>query len=262
VPAGATAIMKADAASFPLLGSLHHLFSASTPPCWGALEARMVAGYQIEVRSEHTSVFVFEGDLPRDEVEACAKLVVATAPVPFTVRREGEFTVIDGGSLGAAHVASRGRFLVAGRRELVREALAGSPGNTWAARLAALPPAPLAGSSSDALFANLLRIPTAGWDIVFDEFGKQGGQPAIRGHVLVHASTAADAALAARRIADGDLWFPVAVPPPLLAALRRLRTSVHDRDLQLDFDLAMFDGVDFAAISELGDRLRAVQPAP
>lgn len=261
IPAGATGIARGDAASFPIFGFWHSMFASAVAPCWPALEARLTAGYQVEIRSRQSSVFVFEGDLPRDQVEACARLVLSSAPVPFTVRRDGELTVIDGGSLGAAHAAWRGRFIVAGRRDLVLDALAGPPGNAWSTRLAALPPAPLAVVSSDALFGNVLRIPTTGWDLVLDELGRPS-QPALRGRVLVHATTAADAALAARRLAGGDLWAPVAIPPSLIAALRKLRTSVHDRELELDFDLATFQGVDMAEMSQLADQVRAIQPAP
>jgi hypothetical protein len=260
IPAGATAISRSNAANFPIAGFLRNIFKTAGTPCWATLEARVSTGYQIEVAARHASVFVIDGDLPRDQVEACVTQVFSTAPVPFSLRREGEFTVLDGGSLGVAHAAWRGRLVVAGPKDLVLEALAGSPGNAWSARLAALPPAPLAGVSNDAIFANVLRVPTTGWDVVFDELGKVDGEARLRGHVVVHLSSASDAALAARRIADGDLWFPVEVPPPLLAGLRKLRVSVRGGDLELGFDRAMFEGVDFAVISALGERLRAVQP--
>ena len=78
VTADATAIARQAAGYVALVSAVERMLP-SVPPCWNQLVGRVRAAYQVEV-GPGGAYHIFEGDLPRDEVEACAYELRAFEP--------------------------------------------------------------------------------------------------------------------------------------------------------------------------------------
>ena len=260
IPAGATGVSRFVPAQFPMTTMLASLTNAKEVSCWNELQKKVASAYQIEIKARRTSVFILEGDVTRMAAENCIPAALAKLPAAIRVTNEGDLAVFDAGPLGKAYAAWRGRFIVAGDRQSVVEALAGSPdGRAWTQRLAALDGI-IAIASSDALFGVLLGVESTGWDLAFTDVSQHPEPVRMTGRIIVHGATPADAATAAKRVPAGDFRFPVKLPDKLVAALRKLKVTVRDKDVELAFDAATFAGVAWEDMQELQQSLQGALP--
>ncbi|MDX2088616.1 MAG: hypothetical protein SFX73_12245 [Kofleriaceae bacterium] len=235
----AVGVMRATGADAPIVSFLTSLQQGSAPACWTSLVGKIQAAYQIELPAR-TSYFVFEGDLPRPEVERCVVEAMARA-VPTTVRTEGELAVFDAGQLGTTYAGWRAHAVVAGSRDQVMAALAGPKETTrWRPRLAALPAGvPIAAWRQDALLSLLFGVETSSYVFVIDKLAK----PSFDARIIATYKTPADAAIAARRIKQGETHTAAAPPPALVEAFQRFQVAQDGPVVTIGFGLATFGGM-------------------
>jgi hypothetical protein len=268
LPASTRSITRWQGDTFVILQYLEGLGTSSSE-CWQALKRKVVSTYQVQLW-RNASFFVVAGDLPLDEVERCARTALSLLP-PAETRREGELTVMSWRDFGEVVGLRRGRYLVAGARAEVQEALAGpraEPG--WAARLAGSPGAAVDIEVRDYLFENLLGEPNHSWAIIFESFPTTPGTDPkeFRGRVTVHYARPEEAARAAARLARDELGFRVDLPASMSAALRKIQIAAEGADLVLRFDMSMFMSLDFAELQAWVEKHQAKQapaeaaPAP
>lgn len=244
VTADATAIARQAAGYVALVSAVERMLP-SVPPCWNQLVGRVRAAYQVEV-GPGGAYHIFESDLPRDEVEACAYELRAFEPF---VRRDGPIDeFIERG--GRFYAAWRGPLvIVARRRALVEAALAvRSPtvARTWRDRLAALSPGPLVVWRTDPLLANLIGVPTVAYQVVIETVAAD--PPRFAGVVVAQFAHPEAAALAAERIRTGAWQSPLDPPPEMIAAMTRLVVTTRGPELEARFDERTFVGVDLAML--------------
>lgn len=255
VTADATGIGRFAGGHVALLTAVEAMI-APPPPCWTRLASQVRAAYQIEV-GPGAAYHVFDGDLPQDEVEACA---TALRGLEAYVGHDGPIAefIVRGGRFYAAW---RGPLvIVASRRALVEAALAvrsQTLARTWRDRLAALRPGPMAMWRSDALIANLVGVPTVAYQLVIDSVGAV--PPRLTGVVVAQFAHPEAAALAAERLRAGAWGSTLAPPPEVVTALARLVVAVRGAELEARFDEHTFAGVELAVLSAWVAR---VSPGP
>jgi hypothetical protein len=257
-----TGFARSSGEEFPILSYLSGLVS-SPPPCWSRLRGAITAAYQLELGAAGGSYFLIEGSLPRPEVERCAQIALADI-IPIAVEADGELAMFRVPTGGAFYAAWRGPFIIVGTKDQVNRALgAGTPelARTWRARLAQLPPhAPLAMWRSDALLTSLFGVATTSYLFVFDRMEHR--PPAqVTGRVLVRYGNAADAAVAARRIQQGELQLAETPPVDLVDALRRMKVTQSGTLVEIGFDLGMFADLDLEALQRWFRSIIAAGPA-
>ena len=245
VTADATAIARQAAGYVALVSAVERMLP-SVPPCWTHLVRQVRASFQVEV-GPGVAYHIFEGDLPRDEVEACAYELRAFEPF---VRRDGaidEF-IVRGGRFYAAW---RGPLvIVASRRALVEAALAvraPTVARTWRDRLAALPSGPLVVWRADPLLANLIGVPTVAYQVVIETVAAD--PPRFAGVVVAQFAHPEAATLAAERMRSGAWQSPLDPPPEMIAAMTRLVVTTRGPELEARFDERTFVGVDLALLN-------------
>lgn len=70
---------------------------AMLPPCYAPLRAKVTGYTQLELEGVKKSVFLFEGDAPRSEIEACAEQIgTRLSKQPLKIDRAGELTTLSG----------------------------------------------------------------------------------------------------------------------------------------------------------------------
>ncbi len=241
----ATGLLRGTAESFPIVAFFSNLVP-SPPPCWTRLRAAIEVAYHVEL-VDGGSYIVIEGALPRSEVERCVR---GLEPVSISVEPDGELVAFDAGPLGTAYAAWRGAVIIAGTRaHVVKAAMPNGPGPTrmWRARLATLPPGPMAIWRSDALLANILGVPTTSYVLAFETLQKTP-EPFFAGRLIIEYPTSADAADAARRISAGQLAPAIAAPPELVESFRRMKVTRLDHRVEAAFDLDTFAGLDLGIL--------------
>jgi len=257
-----TGVMRGAGADFPVVAYVSSLLS-TPPPCWTALRAAIATGIQLEIPGAGT-YFVFEGQLPREEVERCVTTSLADT-FPVRVTHDGELVAFDAGPrLGTAYAAWRGSSIVAGTRAQVTSALAvDAPdvARTWRERMASLPPASIAMWRSDALITNLFGVPTTSYVITIDH-STRAGQPFIDGRVIARYASADDATEAAGRVTRGELEPALNAPPELVEAFKRMKQTQTGTTVEIGFDLDMFEGVDLGLLQHWLGSLAARPAGP
>jgi len=219
-------------------------FAALMPPppdCWTKLTDAIGAAYQLEispVRTSYRSYYLIEGALPRDEVEACLKAAFADLS-PVTAERDGELGVFHLGADVTVYAAWRGSIVIAGSKELVTRALrAGTPevARTWRERLSQMPTGPMAMWRADVLLASLSGASPTNYIVTIDRIAR-APRAFISGRILARYGAAGDAAIAARRLKQGELHLPDNGVTELADAFRHLKVSQAGTTLELAYDL-------------------------
>jgi hypothetical protein len=244
-----TAVLRASGDNVPVVGYVSRLVP-SPPACWTKLRGAIAAGYQLQLGAAG-SYFVFEGALPREEVEQCVPAALA-GKLPVTVERDGELVAFHAGGVGTVHAAWRGSVVVAGSKEQVTRALAAGTaevGRAWRERLAQLPPGLLAAWSGDLLLTNLFGVATTSYLFVIDRAEKTPA-PFFSGRVIARYGSAGDAAVAARRIKQGELYLATPAPAELVYAFTRMKVRQAGAVVEIGFDADMFDGVDLEQLQQ------------
>lgn len=238
---------------------------ASAPPCVAKLRAAIREDYQLEVGADRTSYVIFAGALPRAEVEACARAVMAAQPA-VQVRSEGETLIVKHDHVpDELHLVWRGGWLLAGGREELARALRGTSPEAaarWRERFGMLPAAGLAAWSDNALLENLIGVSTTQYLVTFDTAQKPTPKPDFTFRVIAHYATPADAAIAARKVKAADIEPRFAPPRELTAAIKKFEVKQHDETIDITMRSDMFEqaGVDFA-VMETWVRGMAAQPS-
>jgi len=238
-----TGVLRGSSQDFPLVSYVSSLLP-SPPTCWTKLRAAIDVGYQLQLPS-NGSYFIFEGTLPRDEVERCLPAALAKA-LPVRIDHDGELLVVDAGKAGTVYAAWRGSVIIVGSRAKVVNALnANAPdvARAWQDRLAALPSAPLASWSSDALLTGLFGVPTASYEFVIDQV------PSLAGRVIAQYANAHDAAVAAARIREGAVDSALA-PPELGEAIKHMSVTQTAATVTCEFSEDTFAGLDLAMLQK------------
>ena len=252
VPSGMETITRFGARGpiVDMLGSLAD--SASTtgrPPCWGALVPKLTD--MISFANVHTkrSVTVLTGDLPRKDVEACVAQVFAKDPYVVKVGADGDlatFTMADGEPIYAAW---KDGMIVAGDKQIVTDVLtAARAAEPWAARLAALPATfqMMEMASIDPIATRLFGVTTTGYDVIgITE------RPA-KAHVVIHATSAADAAMIVQKLATNTVAWGVVMPAAFGEAIKKTPAAVNGTDVDVAIEQANFAAVDAVDLAKLG----------
>ncbi|HEY4180630.1 MAG TPA: hypothetical protein VGM90_27485 [Kofleriaceae bacterium] len=168
IPPNATSVGRFHGLESPIVAVVDPLMPYGYA-CWTELEQSVHTSYQI-LLAERKSFFVFDGDLPRDKVEACAgKQLEVNNLAKSGFVREGKLSIIatQGGDLV---VGWRDGLTIVGNREQVSGALAQTQSNLAWEKLLAETPVTTATTmiSTEQQFGNLLGIPTTSWMITID----------------------------------------------------------------------------------------------
>jgi hypothetical protein len=228
-------VAKTEAEHFPLSVFVGRF--AGSAPCWTKLGGAVTAAYLLELSTSRDPYVLIEGTLPRDEVVRCVPVAFAAT---VTVEEEGELVAFRASGLETVYAAWRGSIIVVGGKEQVTRVLhAGTPelGARWRARLAQLPPARVATWRDDPFLTNLFGVATTSYVIAIDRI-EQTPKPYryYAGRVLGHYRTAGDAAVAARRIKQGEL----VAPEVILHAVKLMKVTQRGPLVEIGFDTEMF----------------------
>jgi hypothetical protein len=215
-----------------------------TSPCWEALEKTLVAGYQIELDvTPRNSYFILEGAFPRAAVIDCIPRAIRNTKL--SAKLDGELVAITPAEepQHPAYVGLRGQFAVIGTKQQVEAALQTPTAETrarWqAVRVAQPATAPVWMARGDRLLTNLFGVDTTGYVFVLDKV--QG--ESFAGRVIATYKNAGDAAVAARRIKQGELQTQVEAPATLLTSFKRMTVKQSGVTVELGFNLDTFGGL-------------------
>lgn len=252
-----TGVLRSDAQRSPIVGYLSSLLEAP-PPCWTKLTTAIRASYQLEVAGRG-SYFLFEGDLPRPEVERCVTTALKDA-LGIRVTRAGELSAFES-QAGTTYAAWRGSVVIAGTQAQVTAAMkTDDPALTkrWQQRIAELPTGVMAMWRDDALLANLFGVPTTSYAFALTR-AEKAPRPYFAGQLVVRYATAEDAQRAAQRMGAGELATAVDAPPQLVAAFQRMKITTDAQTVTVELDSDMFEGLDLGQLQAWLAQL-AVQP--
>jgi hypothetical protein len=261
VPKTAAGILRYAPTSLPIV-TLLRTFTKGTR-CWGDLERKVVDSYQITL-ARPDSVFIIEADIPIVDVESCAKDAFDTDNL--RIHHEAGLVGFELPGVGTGWAAWRGRYVIAGSKPAVLEALAGPAiGSPWTARITTLATQPLAEMASittGEVFAGLLEIEVATWELTLNSNRDPDASKRSNGKVIIHATTPSQATAGARRIATGDLHFIVPLPDTVIAAIRKLKVDVRGADIEVSFDQSMFEGMDLGQLGQFYEQMKLALPTP
>jgi hypothetical protein len=261
ISSNVVAILKTKPDHFASLKYLQPMLGPRTPPCWSALEAKLVASYELHVPNVdgkgRTTYWILEGDLPRAEVERCVPPAIRAWAVDM--QADGDllsFSVPDGTRLYAAW---KPPFVVVGPRDLVNGALSSRPVPRWHDLLGAVPPTvPVWWASDDGLFSDLLGVSTKHYAVAIERL-ELAPNRYFAGRATVTYHSAGDAAIAARRIKQGEVQLAFRVTPDILESFKRFKVKQTGAVVEIGFDLGMFGGISDEAIAMMIVKLLRAQ---
>ena len=258
------AVMKTRPEDFMALRYVDRLLGASPAPCWTALERKLVATYQLQVPATGahatTSYFVLQGELRQQDVVACVPAAITA--VPLTVEQDGGLVAIKGPEGATTYAAWRGPFVIVGARDLVDAARTApvTANARWHALLGGAPAAPIWWASEDALLAGLLGVPTTHYTITFERL-EASPTPYFAGRAVISYASPGDAAIAARRIKQGELEPPFDAPE-LASSFKRFSVKQTGTTVEVGFDLGMFGGITVESLGAITAKAMAALHQP
>jgi hypothetical protein len=248
IPAGMQTVTRFGARG-EIVEMIGALGDAQTQPCWQALIPKMTDMFSFANIHTQKSVAVVTGDLPRKDVEACVAQVFAKDPYKVAIGADGDLATFAMAGGDPIYVAWKDGLVVAGDKSAVTEALtAPRATENWAARLSALPPTfqLMEMASIDPIATTLLGVPTTGYDMV-----GVTERPA-KAHVIIHATSPADAAAIAKKVGANDIQWGAEMPAAFGDAIRKTTVAVKGSDVDVLVDQANFAGVPDEDLAKLG----------
>ena len=260
ISSNVVAIMKTKPEYFLVLKYLQPALGAPKDPCWTALEAKLVAGYQLWVPNVdgvgQSSYFIVEGNLPRAEVERCVPAAIKMFPVD--AKPDGDLLAFTGPDGATTFAAWKPPFVVIGARDLVNGALTSKPVPRWHELLSAVSPAvPVWWASADRLFTNLFGVMTKHYEVAFERI-ESAPNAFFAGRAIATYNSAGDAAIVARRIKQGEVDLPF-LAPEVVESIKRFKVKQNGNVVEIGFDLGMFGGITVETLTEMTAKLMAAQ---
>ncbi len=255
------AVMRTRPDLFMPLRFLRPLLASPPPPCWTELEKALVATYQLSAPKAgggNTAYWILEGNLPKAKVVSCLPAAITQATV--TVKADGDLLAISGSDGATTYAAWRGPYVVVGPRDLVNDAQSGAPEIQARWRelsLSADASAPIWFGSMDALIGNLFGVPTVHYQLVFERL-ETAPSVFFAGRAVITYATPGDAAIAARRVRQGELQLPFDAPE-LVDSFKRMKVIQNGTIVEIRFDLGVFGGVDADTLLGYAAKLLAAQ---
>ncbi len=240
---------------------LRPLLASPPPTCWTDLEKALVATYQLQAPKAGggtTAYWILEGNLPRTTVVSC--LPVAIQQTPVTLEPQGDLLAISGPDGATTYAAWRGPYVVIGARDLVNGTQPAAPEVQARWRelsLSADASAPIWYGSMDALLGDLFGVPTVRYELVFERL-ETAPTMFFSGRAVITYATPDDAAIAARRIKQGELQLPFDAPE-LADSFKRMKVIQNGPIVEIRFDLGVFGGVDAETLLRYAAKLLAAQ---
>jgi hypothetical protein len=253
-------IMRTKPEYFMPLRYLQPVLGPSKNPCWAALEAKLVAGYQLQVPkvdgNGQSAYWILEGDLPRAEVVKCVPAAITMFAV--TAASDGDLLAITGPDGAATFATWKSPFVIVGPRDLVNGALHPTPVPRWHELLSGIPPnVPIWWGSGDGLFQSLFGVATKHYEVAFERL-ETAPNPYFAGRAVATYGSAGDAAIVARRIKQGEVELPFAAPE-VADSVKRFKVKQTGAVVEIKFDLGMFGGISADTLADITAKLMAAQ---
>ena len=255
LPRDTVSVARLRPDSIFVLGWLASQIGGPKPDCWQRIEKTIDAGYMFEVTTG-ASLLGFQSASERGDVERCIESAFPAGHLLHaSLQRDGDTTLVETGAGRAALWWQGDGWVVAGAPDDLRQVRAAKVLGLGACAkrvLAVLPDRPIAYSSCNPMFEQLLGVPTRGWVLGASADDREG----FRAEVTVFYASTEEAARARGALAPDKL--PTYLPPSLRNWLGRLPSDVEGERLVIRVTLskAGFDNLDVAALTRLTEEMK------